>query len=232
MMATMDDEILDALYAEVEAAWIGRRDPSVVDRLANEHPRFSEELYGFFADLVLGEGEEGVLEDAEGAPRWSVQEWLEREGHQIGRDAAAAARDGTTPPDAPPALPIPPAATGSGATRSLFTLLEDATDLDGRDIADQIGPHVTLEFLLATGQHPELFPMRVREELARRAEQVFGISATTSLSSFDYVPVRHLRAASRSQAFGAGPSSFRDLLRRCGLSAEQQMYWISIAKED
>lgn len=234
MMATIDDEVLDALYAEVEAAWIDRRDPSVVDRLAAEHPRFSEELYGFFADLVLGEGDEGVLGHTTDAPRWSVQEWLEREGHQIGQHAAAAARGGTTPPDAPPALPLVPASASSGSapTRSFFTLLEDRTDLDGEDIADQLGPHVTLELLLMTGQHPELFPKRMREELARRAEQVFGISAALSLASFDYVPMRHLRAASRSQSFGAAPTSFRELLRRCGLSPEQQMYWISIAKED
>lgn len=230
MMATIDDEVLDALYAEVEAAWFDRRDPSVVDRLAAEHPRFSEELYGFFADLVLGEGEAGVIKDL----NWSVQGWLEREGHQIGRDAAEAARGGSTPPDSPPALAMPPAATtpASGANASFLTLVEDASDLDGSEIAERLKPNVTIELLLATGQHPELFPPRVQEELARRAEEAFGIPAATSLASFGYVPVRHLRAASRGQAYGAAPTSFPELLRRCGLTAEQQMYWISIAKED
>jgi hypothetical protein len=234
MMATMDDEILDDLFEEVEAAWTGRRDGSIVDRLAADHPRFSAELYEFFADLVLGEGEEGILDVPKGVQRWSVQEWLTREGHQIGREAAAAARGGTTPPDAPPALPLLPAAGGSGSApaQSFFTLLEDRTDLEGEDIAEQLGPNVTVELLLATGQQPELFPKTVREELARRAEQVFGTSAALSLASFDYVPVLHLRAASRGKSFGAAPTSFRELLRRCGLSPEQQMYWISIAKED
>ncbi|HLL47923.1 MAG TPA: hypothetical protein VK399_14525 [Longimicrobiaceae bacterium] len=229
-MATLDEADRDALFAEVEAAWVGRRDPSVVDQLAAEHPHLSEELYEFFADLVLGEGEEGELDLPVGAGGSGLAEWLVREGYQIGREAAAAARGGAPPPDAP--HPASRASPADVPARSFFTALEDLTDLDGNEIADRIGPNVTLEFLLTTGQYPQIFPRKVREELAARAERVFGISSATSLATFDHVPVRHLKAASRSQAYGAAPPSFRDLLRRCGMTPEQQMYWISMARED
>lgn len=85
----------DEVFAELEAAWVGNRDASAVDRLAAAHPHLSEELYGFFSDLVLGEGPDGVLDAPEGVSRWDVQAWLEREGHQIGREAAEAARVAT-----------------------------------------------------------------------------------------------------------------------------------------
>lgn len=229
MMAMMDDEIGDEVFAELEAAWVGRRDASAVDRLAAEHPELSEELYEFFADLVLGEGDASQPGAPEGAPRWDAQAWLELEGHRIGREAAEAARGGTQPPHAPVALPLP--AVGAGAELPFLDFVEEVTELDGEAIALRLEPNVSIELLLATRRHPELFPRQVREELALRAERLFGISTAESLASFDYEPARHRRAASRGKAYGAAPTSFRELLRQCGLTPEQQMYWISIAKE-
>lgn len=226
MMAMMDDEIRDEVFAKLEAAWIGRRDATAVDRLAAEHPELSEELYEFFADMVLGEADPRA---PEGVSRWDAQAWLEREGHRIGREAAEAARGQNQPPHGPAALPLPHA--GASAELPFIDFVEEVTELDSEEIARRLGPNVTVELLLTTGRHPDLFPRQVREELARRAERVFDIPTAKSLASFDYQPARHLRAASRGRAYGAAPTSFRELLRQCNLTPEQQMYWISIAKE-
>lgn len=75
----------DEVFADLEAAWIGDRDASAVDRLAAAHPQHSEELYAFFADMVLGEREQAPV-------GFDALAWLEREGHEIGRQAAEAAR--------------------------------------------------------------------------------------------------------------------------------------------
>ena len=226
MMAMMDDEIRDEVFAELEAAWIGSRDAAAVDRLAAEHPELSEELYEFFADMVFGERDPGT---PEGVPRWDAQAWLEREGHQIGREAADAARGGNQPPHGPAALPFPRAS--AGAKLPFLDLLEEMTRLEDEDIAARLEPNVSIELLLAAGDYPKLFPSQVREELARRAERVFGIPTAHSLGAFDYQPARHLRAASRGGVYGAAPTTFRELLRRCSLTPEQQMYWISLSKE-
>ena len=48
------DALLDRMFAETERAWIDRRDASVVDRLAAEHPEHAAELYELFSALLFG----------------------------------------------------------------------------------------------------------------------------------------------------------------------------------
>lgn len=52
---THNADLLYALCVEIETAWNDRRDGTVVDRLAADHPALASELYEFFALLIQAE---------------------------------------------------------------------------------------------------------------------------------------------------------------------------------
>jgi hypothetical protein len=240
MMANPDQALLDDLLAEVEAAWIGRRDATVVDRLAAQHPQHAEELYEFFAELFFAERGDNVPTGLEDALGESLDRWFEERGRHIANEAVEAARsaEASTPPEPSPvtdaAASAPPSPTPSGgegaraSARPFLTLVEETTGLEAEEIAERLGD-LTAEFLLFTERYPELYPFPVRRELGRRTQRLFGIPVEEVILAFEYRPEIRI-AASRSRGYTGRPASFEELLRRAGLSFEQQRYWTNLAR--
>lgn len=241
-MANADQALREDLLAEIEAAWIGRRDATVVDRLAAQHPEYAEDLYEFFADLFSAERRDNIPAEVENELGESLERWFEATGQHIAREAAEAALSAT--PTTPPAAPAAPDATEparSNATgtetedaresaRPYLALVEDHTGLDTGEIAERLGDGYTVELLLLTQRYPQLYPAPVRSEFASRTEQQFGIPSEQVLLSFEYQPELRM-AASRSKAYGASPLTWEDLLQRAGLTPERQRSWADLAKE-
>lgn len=239
MMANPDQALLDDLLTEVEAAWIGRRDATVVDRLAAQHPQHAEELYEFFADLFFAERGDNVPAGLEDGLGESLDRWFEERGRHIASEAVEEVRTDEAPtPEPTPATDavasVAPISTPSGregahsSARPFLTLVEEVTDLDAEEVAARLGD-VTVDFLLFTERYPELYPLPVREEFGRRAEGLFGIPTEVVLLAFKYRPEIRM-AASRSRGYTGRPASFEELLRRAGLSFEQQRYWTNLAR--
>lgn len=241
-MANADQALREDLLAEVEAAWIGRRDATVVDRLAAQHPEYAEDLYEFFADLFFAERRDKISEEGESGLGESLERWFEEKGQHIAREAAESARSATsatlpTDPAAQDAIePADSNATGTQtedareSARPYLALVEDHTGLDTNEIAERLGDGYTAELLLLTQRYPQLYPAPVRSEFASRTEQQFGIPSEQVLLSFEYQPELRV-AASRSKAYGASPSTWEDLLQRAGLTPERQRSWADLAKE-
>lgn len=238
-MANPDQALRDELFAEVEVAWIDRRDATVVDRLAAEHPDLAEELYDWFADLFSAERPERRLPlEVEDALGESLERWFEEHGRGIAREAAAAARGDRTPPT-DPTLPVaasgetlPQASTEDEATSTselpFLSLLEEQTGLDADEIAEAIGD-CSAAFLMLTERYPALYPPRVRAELAARAERLWNVAAAVCLRCFEHRPQLRL-AASRKKGYSGPPRNFDELLRRADLTLPQHRYWAELAK--
>jgi hypothetical protein len=239
-MANADQALREDLLAEVEAAWIGRRDATVVDQLAALHPEYAEDLYEFFADLFFAERRDEIPAEVENQLGESLEHWFEEKGQHIAREAAEAARSAnpTTPPAVPtaqeavePADPAPAATEGAReSARPYLVLVEDRTGLETAEIAEKLGDDCTAELLLFTQRYPELYPPPVRREFASRTQRLFGIPAEQVLQSFEYQPELRI-AASRSKGYSSPPATWEDLLLRVGLTPEKQRSWADLAKE-
>lgn len=76
IMATeINAELMNRLYGEIERAWRERKDRAVVYHLAQEYPAVRDELYEFFEDLVLGDGDEVSSDIADAEER--VARWIQ-----------------------------------------------------------------------------------------------------------------------------------------------------------
>lgn len=74
--------LVDQLCAETERAWIDRRDASVVDRLAGEHPQHASELYEFFSSLIYASSEASVPERLARRAIDCTRDWLQDQGFE------------------------------------------------------------------------------------------------------------------------------------------------------
>lgn len=119
-------DLLHALCVEIEITWNARRDATVVDRLAVDHPDLADALYEFFALLVQSELDLDQPDDALGERDARARQQLEAGGYAEAADIAR--REGTfasrtddevpvpgasaelrTPASVPPAAPSTPA---------------------------------------------------------------------------------------------------------------------------
>ncbi len=196
------ESLLDRMFAETERAWIDRRDASVVDRLAAEHPEHAVELYELFSALLFGSSLSG--EPARRAAA-RTRAWLEEEGLDRARDLARLER---RPP-------------------SFVRFLQQRTAEPPAAIARRIGD-VSWEFLVQVSRYPALVPPAVREELADRIGRLWSVRPEECLDRIEASgPVP--RAASRRQSFPPEPASFGDLLERSSLSKKQRSHWSDVA---
>jgi hypothetical protein len=233
-MPSIDQGLLERLCAEIEAAWEERRDYRVLHHLAREHPYLSDELYDFFALLTSDDDPDlpPALAQRAGA---RTREWLEGGAYnRIVQEARAERR--RTPTPATPAPATPPVSAdgsqeseGASAPRSLIGFLQRRTQQAPMAIAARI-PHASVEFLTWLGRHPDLANGPVRRTLAREIEGTWTIPQQETLVELDR-PAELQRAASRHGAYGPPPGSFRELLRRTGLSPADQRYWLRVAEE-
>lgn len=193
---------LDDLCAAAERAWTDRRDPTTVDRLAAEHPEHAEELYDFFADLVVG-AREAIPREAARRAAERTRRWLGEEGFD--RALAAARRP-----------------------RSFASFLRELAGPRPDEAVRRIGD-VSWEFLALVSRYPAVVPPVVREELASRVARAWDLRPEACLERIE-ASSPALRAASRKRPYPPPPSTFEELLARSSLGGKARSYWREVAE--
>jgi hypothetical protein len=211
-------ELLTELFAEIECAWTDGQDRTLVFKLAQQHPEFSEELHEFFADLVVDPvyPDEVANRFLEGEER--VAEWLNQSAFDIASSVTAAPKDTSTSTSADAETPE----YGS----NLIVFLKKRTQNALPNIVRRL-ENVTVEYLILVSRHPQIVPQRAKEFIAKQIEDVWGISSGDSFHFLTVNP-RAVRAASRSSPFGPEPRTFEELLKRSDLSKEQMSFWLNL----
>lgn len=105
----------------------------------------------------------------------------------------------------------------------------EQTKLKPRAIADALG--VTVTFISDVNRHIKDLPRRWLIALADRAKQALGIPVDVTLRAFDN-PFEFARASSRNDAYEEKCPTCEELLRRSGMSAEEQQRWLDLLKEE
>lgn len=105
----------------------------------------------------------------------------------------------------------------------------EQTKLKPRAIAEALG--VTVTFISDVNRHVKDLPRRWLITLARRARQGLGIPEDVTLSAFNS-PFQFARASSRDEAYEEKCPTCEEILRRSGMSAEEQQYWLDLLKEE
>lgn len=190
------EELQNHLCAQIEAEWIKNRNADLVDELAFRHPELATELYEFFALLVeieLEEDENGGVEDSEK----QLSHWLQTEGFEIARQAAADACQGasTSPTDSN----FTEQAKARSAAGSLLTDSDAPPDnvipydtflrkaqkregLKAREFAKEINVPLPLIFLAEENFDPQFDPLR--DELSDRYARRFNLDRREARESF------------------------------------------------
>jgi len=236
MKEQLTPEPIERLFAEIERAWMDRRDRTTVYKLADLHPELRDELYEFYEDLVLGANDTSSR-DA-GAADARVADWLRTTGFGIARAAAVEAQARPTTTVTPGSLSEAnqqvhdsdgsPKATATGSPKEdepWLAFLKRRTGDSLPGLARGL-TNATAEFVVLVSRHTRLVPPGVKRELARQVEERWGISANESLTCLASGP-RLVRAASRSTAFDPEPSTFDELLNRSNLTSAQKQVWLS-----
>lgn len=207
---------LERLCAELEAGWFSTGDPSLVDKLATEHPELADDLYDHFALMI--ESELGLGGDAEHTRvTEKAGEWLRKEGFQAVKDIAAshAGSTTTTTPDPPPQPP------SDRPNVVPFPLLSrQRTGMSGDELSQKMG--VPEKLLSLVMRAPPDQRGGIPREIARRAV-AFGIVEEEAIESLN----APLRLAARKRTDEA-PLTLREQLGRLGLSAEELEYWTKV----
>lgn len=105
----------------------------------------------------------------------------------------------------------------------------EQTKLKPRAIAAALGVSVT--FISDVNRHVKEVPRRWLITLAHRARQGLGIPLDVTLRAFDS-PFQYARASSRDDAYEERCPTCEELLRRSGMSEEEQLYWLDLLKEE
>lgn len=105
----------------------------------------------------------------------------------------------------------------------------EQTKLKPRAIAEALG--VTVTFISDVNRHVKDLPRQWLVTLARRARQGLGVPEDVTLRAFDN-PFHFARASSRDEAYEERCPTCEELLRRSGMSAEVQQYWLDLLKEE
>lgn len=236
MKERLTAELIERLFAEIERAWMDRRDRAIVYKLAELHPDLRDELYEFYEDLVLGASDASSGDAAAVDAR--VADWLRTTGVGIARAAAAAAQARATTTATPGSLSEAnhqvhstdgsPKATAAESPRKdepWLAFLKRRTGDNLPSLAKGL-TNATAEFVVLVSRHPGVVPLGVKRELARQTEDRWGISANDSLTCLANAP-RLIRAASRSTPFERDPATFDELLNQSGLTSAQKQAWLS-----
>lgn len=104
----------------------------------------------------------------------------------------------------------------------------EKTSLKPRAIAEALG--VTVAFVSDVNRHVKELPRRWVLALARRAEERLGVPFDVTLSAFDN-PFQFARAASRDAAYEQSCPTCEELLRRSGMDAAEQRFWLDLLAE-
>lgn len=235
MTSENEFDTLAELFAQIERAWLDRHDRHMVRDLSEKHPDLREQLYEFFADLVLGDESVGA-DTAEADDR--ISRWLVSSGLDVAAEASVQARSNhETTRSASPATGSVPQLKVLGTVdqndlclshpveqKNWIFFLRKRTKQSLPSLVKEL-TNVTTEYLILVSRHPNVVPIDAKKRLAENVEQRWGVPAKESAEFLSDEP-RLLRAASRSKAFAKDPKSFNELLNRACLTAEQKQFWL------
>lgn len=227
---------LEQLYARIETAWLRERDDQLVDQLADQHPRFREELYDFFALLLDNELGEPLPLEAAAQSVEQTRQWLESEGFAQAKGAAQATKQNTTSTTSHLATPVEKASTVRESDQGTD---EDDTDLMGilvnhtgltpeKITGDNDIPDVVMIYL---EDHYIFTPVPVREEIIDRFARRYSLDK----SRLRRAASRGSRADAKVAAFRKTPyppgvPSFVEHIERSSLPKRVKEYWLDLAK--
>lgn len=226
---------LEHLCARIETAWQREQDDQLVDQLADQHPRFRDELYDFFALLLDNElGEPLPLEAAQSVEQ--TRQWLESEGFAQAKGAAQATKQNTTSTASHLATPVEKASTvresdqGTGEDDTdLMGILVNHTGLTPEKItSDNDIPDVVMVYF---EDHYIFTPVPVREEIIDRFARKYSLDK----SRLRRAASRGSRAEAKVAAFRKTPyppgvPSFVEQIERSSLLKRVKEYWLDLAK--
>jgi hypothetical protein len=228
-------EFPETLCAEIEVAWTTRRDNTVVDRLAAEHPDQAELLYDFFALLIANElAPSATREDLEHSTARTT-EWLEAEGfalaRKVAREESLKTLTSSSTPPTPPAdqasavrkgAPDEGGSTGAPATGLAYIgLVQERT---GRDIDEVTDLAPIIRFVQ---RQPVNEFKRVRKEIVKVGAERWGINEEEGEQSLS-LPMR----AAASRKSDAKPMTYEKVVERSRLSVEDKKFWLKLGSEE
>jgi hypothetical protein len=227
---------LEQLCARIETAWQRERDDQLVDRLADQHPRFKDELYDFFALLLDNELGEPLPPEATAQSVEQTRQWLESEGFAQAKGVAQATKQNTTSTTSHLTTPVEEASTVRESDQGTD---EDATDLMGilvnhtglapeKITGDNDIPDVVMVYF---EDYYVFTPVPVREEIIDRFARRYSLDLSrlrraASRSSRADVKV----AAFRKTPYPPGVPSFVEQIERSSLPKRVKEYWLDLAK--
>lgn len=190
-----NEELQNHLCAQIEAVWNKNRNADLVDELAFRHPELATELYEFFAllvDIELEEDENGGVEDSEN----ELLQWLQTEGYEIARQAAADACQNASTSPTDPSFTEQTKAKSAGCQSAdtdapqtnvvtYDTFLRKAQNrerLKAREFAKEIDAPLPLIFLAEENFDPQFDPLR--DELSDRYSRRFNRDRREARDSF------------------------------------------------
>lgn len=221
-------EFPEDLCALIETAWVTRRDDTLVDRLAAEHPEHAASLYEFLALLVESELATPPQEDVNHA-----QSWLEEEGFALASGIAKAEREKT-----PNASPTTPADSGNvrelrpraeakahAAPLAYLGLLQERTGRDVDEITEKMGVEASVIKFVQRQSADKFKPARA--EIVRLGFQAWGVAEEEGTEALAVqLPMAALRRSS------AESLTFEQVIRRSGMSAAKKKLWLKFASEE
>jgi hypothetical protein len=239
MMHEYDSDKLADLFAQIERAWLDLGDRQVVRILSEQHPELSEELYEFFAELVLGSDESN---DKFAKAEERVDDWLTNSAFEIAKAATIQSRSmmQTTSGASKEAKSEGGEATvlerdlgtcsqtGLAEGKSWIVCLKTRTKQTLPCLASKL-TNVTTEYLVLVSRHPSIVPNDVKTCIAEEVRRAWGVPVKESFECLRHDPEIR-RAASRAQPFTDDPKTFPELLDRTSLSPEQKAFWLQRAK--
>jgi hypothetical protein len=213
-MPSVNEPVLSSLFAQIEHAWEEHGETEMVEKLAEEHPQYAEDLFAFLSaiqsdddDLPVGAGAAAARDTLE----WLKEEHAAARGEQAATPATAINASGTSPPQDLLAFLSTEAAK---PPRAVATGMEDTT----------------LELLVLFSRYPQLVPPGARRAVALKAHRGHGVDPARTRRKFDdAAPLA--RAASRTGAYDAPPGSYEELLDRAALPADLRARWLAFAED-
>lgn len=227
---------LEQLCARIETAWQRERDDQLVDRLADQHPRFKDELYDFFALLLDNELGEPLPPEAAAPSVERTRQWLESEGFAQAKGATQRTKQNTSSTASRSTTPVEKASTVKGSDKSteeddadLMGILVNHTGLTPEKItSDNDIPDVVMVYF---EDHYIFTPVPVREEIIDRFARKYSLDK----SRLRRAASRGLRAEAKVAAFRKTPyppgvPSFAEQIERSSLPKKVKEYWLDLAK--
>lgn len=229
-------EFPESLCAEIEVAWTTRRDNTVVNRLAAEHPDQAELLYDFFALLISNElAPDAAQEDLERSNA-RISEWLEAEGFALASKIAreeslkTPASPSSTPPNSPAnraGAAEKEAGNDESPVRALAAqlayigLLQERTGRDAEEVTE-LAPIISF-----IQRQPLNRFKRARREIVKTGAREWGISEQEGDQSLS---IQFRDAALRKSK--AKPLTYEEVVKRTNLSDKDKEFWIKLGSDE